>query len=379
MKRQISIATAIVLAVVAILVGIKVPQIKALIAFGKAFVPPPETIGSAVAHEETWGESLGAVGSINAEQGINLTAEIAGSVREIEFDSGAEVAKGDLIVKLDTSAEMAQLRAAQAQADWAKVSAERLQKLRADGTASQSELDQAESSFRQATANVEMLQAAIDKKNIRAPFAGRLGIWQVSLGQLLETGKPLVSLQCLSPVFADFSLPQQDLAKLKTGLTVRVTTDTYPDQKFEGELAAINPDLDAVTRSVKLRAKLANAEKLLRPGMFVRAEVVLPGDQTVLVIPSTALLSAPYGDSVFVILTAAQAGITNMPSTNFVVQQKFIRTGRAKGDFVSVVSGLKAGDKVATAGIFKLRNGVAVTENNTNTPAASTTPNPPNT
>lgn len=374
MKRQILIAAGIILAVVAILVGIKMPQIKKLIAFGAAYVPPPESIGSAVAHEETWSESLAAVGSIDPVQGINLAAEIPGTVREILIDSGAEVAQGDLIVKLDTSAETAQLRAAQAQANLAKITAERLRKLQADGTASQSELDQAEALLNQYAATAENIQATIDKKNIRAPFAGRLGIWQVSLGQLLETGKPLVSLQCLSPVYADFSLPQQDLAKLKTGLTVRVLSDVYPDQKFEGELAAINPDLDAVTRSVKLRAKLVNAEKLLRPGMFVRAEVALPGNQTVLVIPSTALLSAPYGDSVFVIEPKVTEG-----KTNLVVQQKFIRTGRAKGDFVSVVSGLKAGDKVATAGIFKLRNGVTVTENNTDTPKPSTAPNPPNT
>ncbi len=373
MKRQILIAVGIVLAVLAILVGIKLPQIKALMAFGAAYAPPPETIGTAMAHEEAWSESIGAVGSINAEQGINVSAEIAGAVKEIIFDSGAEVAKGDLLVKLDTSSEAAQLRAAQAQADLAKIGVERLRKLRADGTASQSELDQAEASFQQTKANAELLQSAIDKKNIRAPFSGRLGIWQVSLGQLLAVGQPLISLQNLSPVFADFSLPQQDLAKLKTGLAVRVSSDTYPEQKFEGELAAINPDLDAASRSVKLRAKVLNAEKLLRPGMFVRADVMLPGDQTVLVIPSTALISAPYGDSVFVIETKVEKGKTNQ-----VAQQKFVRTGRAKGDFVSVVFGLKNGDKVATAGVFKLRNGTAVVENNVDTIKPSTTPNPPN-
>ena len=373
MKRQIFIAVAIVFGVVAILLCVKVPQIKALIVFGASYAPPPDTIGSAIAHEETWGETLPAVGSVAPMQGINLMAEIPGPVKEIILDSGAEVAQGDLIVKLDTSAERAQLRAAQAQADLAKITVERLRKLRADGTASQSELDQAEAMFNQNAATVENIQAAIDKKNIRAPFAGQLGIWQVSLGQFLTAGQSLVSLQSLSPLFVDFSLPQQDLARLKNGLTVRVTSDTYPDQKFTGEIAAINPDLDATSRSVKLRAKFANAEKLLRPGMFVRAEVVLPGDQTVLVIPSTALLSAPYGDSVFVVEPKIADG-----KTNLIVQQKFIKTGRTKGDFVSVVSGLKNGDKVVTAGVFKLHSGGAVVENNADTIKPSTTPNPPN-
>ncbi len=373
MKRQIFIAAAIVFGVLVFLLGVKVPQIKALIAFGAAYAPPPDTIGSALAHEETWGETLPAVGSVAPMQGINLMAEIPGPVKEIVLDSGAEVTQGDLIVKLDTSAELAQLRAAQAQADLSKITVERLRKLRADGTASQSELDQAEALFNQNAATVENLQAAIDKKNIRAPFTGQLGIWQVSLGQFLSAGQSLISLQSLSPLFVDFSLPQQDLARLKNRLTVRVTSDTYPDQKFTGEIAAINPDLDAASRSVKVRAKFVNAEKLLRPGMFVRAEVVLPGDQTVLVIPSTALLSAPYGDSVFVVEPKIVDG-----KTNLIVQQKFIKTGRTKGDFVSVVSGLKNGDKVVTAGVFKLHSGSAVVENNADTIKPSTTPNPPN-
>jgi membrane fusion protein (multidrug efflux system) len=168
------------------------------------------------------------------------------------------------------------------------------------------------------------------------------------------------------------------LSQLQAGLKVRATSDSYPSNSFEGELAAVNPDLDAMTRSVRVRAKFENADQLLRPGMFARVEVILPEAKPVLAIPATAILSAPYGDSVFVILTAAKAGITNMPSTNLVVQQKFIRTGRTHGDFISVESGLNAGDKVVTAGIFKLRNGVSVQENNVDSPKPSLSPNPPN-
>jgi len=378
MKRKILVAVGIVGAIFIVLAGVKVLQIRKMIASGKSFAPPPDAVSSAVAHEEKWQDTLAAVGSVNAEQGVTVSPEIAGTVSEIDFESGATVHKGDLLVKLDASSEEAQLRAAQAQVDWAKVTAERDRKLRADSTVSQSELDQAEASLKQAQANADAISATIDKKTIRAAFDGRLGIRLVNLGEQLDIGKGIVSLQSLTPVFVDFSLPQQDLSQLKTGLKVRVTSDSYPSNSFDGDLAAINPDLDATTRSVRLRAKFENAEQLLRPGMFVRAEIILPEAKPVLAIPATAVLSAPFGDSVFVIMTAAQAGITNMPATNLVVRQKFIRTGKAHGDFVSVESGLKAGDRVASAGVFKLHNGSSVQENNEDTPKPSLTPTPPN-
>ncbi|HZF01592.1 MAG TPA: efflux RND transporter periplasmic adaptor subunit, partial [Methylomirabilota bacterium] len=356
-----------------VLAGVKAMQIHALIAMGKSFVPPPETISSAVAHEEKWQDTLSAIGSVAAAQGVIVSPEIAGTVSEIDFESGATVKKGDLLLKLDTSSEDAQLRAADAQTEWAKVSAERLRALRADNTVSQSELDQAEAALKQAQANADTIHATIDKKTIRAPFDGRLGIRLVNLGEQLTAGKGIVSLQSLMPVFVDFSLPQQDLSQLATGLKVRATSDSYPNNFFDGELAAINPDLDVATRSIKLRAKYENAGQLLRPGMFARVEIILPEAKPVLAIPATAILSAPFGDSIFLIEPQTANG-----KTNLAVQQKFIRTGRTHGDFISVESGLKAGDKVATAGIFKLRNGVSVQENNVDTPKPSLTPNPPN-
>jgi membrane fusion protein, multidrug efflux system len=373
MKRQAFIAVLTVIVIFAVLAGVKALQIGSMISFGKTFVPPPETISTAVAHEEQWSDSLSAVGSISAEQGVMVAPEIAGTVSEIDFESGANVTKGDLLVKLDASSEEAQLRAAQAQVDLAKVTAERTEKLHADNTASQSELDQAEANLKQAQANADAIQTVIDKKTIRAPFTGQLGIRQVNLGEQISAGKGIVSLQALTPVFADFSLPQQELEKLANGLSVQVTTDTFPDKKFTGEITAINPDVDTTTRSVRVRAKILNAEKLLRPGMFARVNVALPGDQKVLVIPSTALISAPYGDTVYVVETKIEAGKTNLTAL-----QKIIRTGRAQGDFVSVETGLQAGDKVVSAGGFKLRNGMAVTENNDLVPKTSIAPNPPN-
>ena len=374
MKSKILIGLLVVLVLGGALAAVKVMQIKTMIAVGASFTPPPETVATAIAAADEWPDVLPAIGTVNAEHGITLSAEIAGPVRERLFESGAEVVAGDLIVKLDSASEEAQLRAAEAQVALAKVSAERLRQLRADKTVAQSELDQAEATLTQNQANADNLRAVIGKKNIRAPFTGRLGIWQVNLGQLMEAGKPIISLTALSPLFVDFSLPQQALARLATGLKVQATVDAYPDKQFEGELVAINPDLNATTRSVGLRAKFANAEKLLRPGMFVRVEVVMPAAKKVLAIPATAVLSSPSGDSVFVITQPPENG-----GTNLVAQQKFIRTGATHGDFISVENGLQAGDRVATAGIFKLRNGMTVVENNALAPKPSLTPTPPNT
>jgi membrane fusion protein (multidrug efflux system) len=372
MKRKIFIAVGIVAAIFVVLAGIKAWQIHAMIAFNNAFVPPPETISSAVAHEENWRDTLTAVGSVDPQNGVTLASEVAGTVAEITVTDGLVVAKGDLLIKLDTSSEEAQLRSAEAMTEMSRLNAERTQTLRAGNTVSQSELDQAEATFKQNAANADVIRAAIEKKTIRAPFDGRLGIWQVNVGASVDARRPLVSLQSLTPVYVDFSLPQQELSQLKTGLAVQVTSDTYPGQKFDGVLTAINPDLDAATRSVPLRATFENTNQLLRPGMFVRTEVELPDVKPVLAIPSTAILSAPYGDSVFLIEPQTAGGVTNL-----IVQQKFIRTGRSHGDFISVESGLQAGDRVATAGIFKLHNGVSVQVNNVDTPQPSLSPKPP--
>ena len=373
--KKIIIGLVIVVGAAGALGLVKGLQIGTMIAAGKAFVPPPETISSAVAHEEKWQDTLSAVGSVNAAQGVIVSPEIAGTVTEIAFESGATVNQGDLLIKLDTSSEEAQLRAAEAQVQLAKLNLERTQKLRADSTVSQSELDQADATLKQNQANADAIRATIEKKNIRAPFAGRLGIRLVNLGEQLDVGKGIVSLQALTPVFVDFSMPQQNLSQLQTGLVVQVTSDSYPGTNFTGELTAINPDLNAMTRSVQLRAKLENADQMLRPGMFVHVAVVLPQAEAVLAVPATAILRAPFGDAVYLIEPQVAGGVTNL-----VAQQKFIRTGRMHGDFVSVESGLKAGDRVVTSGLFKLHNGSTVQENNgaSESPQPSLTPTPPN-
>ena len=373
MIRKILLAVFIVLAVVGGLAGVKALQIKKLISDGKSYVQPPESVSSAVVREEKWQGTLTAIGSIMAVQGVTITPEISGLVREITFESGAVVSQSNLLVRLDTSLEEAQLRALEAQEELARLNLARERTLRSQNMVSQANLDAAEATLKQAQGTADATRATIQKKTIRAPFAGRLGIRLVNLGQYLDTGKPIVSLQSLTPVYANFSLPQQDLAQLKTGMSVRVTTDTYPGRVFDGTLTAINPELDQTTRSVGLQATFANADQLLRPGMFARAEVLLAEEQPLLVIPATSVLSAPYGDSVYVI--ECKPG-KDSGKSQLVVRQQFVRTGRARGDYVSVESGLKVGERIVSAGIFKLRNGMSVTESKELVPKSDLAPHP---
>ncbi len=373
MLKKIILGIIVVIVTFAALAGIKALQISTLIAFGKNFKQPAETVSSSVVKEDKWPDTLPTVGSISSVQGVKISAEIAGVVASIAFESGASVAQGDLLMSMDVSAEEAQLRALDAQTELAKTNLGRVKSLREEKTVSQAELDQAESALKQNQANADAIRATIAKKVIRAPFAGRLGIRQVNVGQYLEPGKLIVSLQSLAPVYGDFSLPQQEFARIKTGLTVRATTDTYPGKQFSGKLTAINPDLDAMTRSIRVQAKFENTEQLLRPGMFTRMEVVFDEERSVLIIPSTSILSAPSGDSVFVI---EPDNSTNAAPGQLMVRQQFVRVGAARGDFISITSGLKAGERVVTSGVFKLRKGAAVVENNSITPPSNKKPNP---
>ena len=374
MARKIGLAVFLVLLVAGGLAGVKALQVRKLVEMGKSYAPPPESVASFVAREEKWQSTLSAIGSVTAAQGVNVTTEVPGLVREILFEAGGVVAQGDLLVRLDTSSEEAQLRAVEAQLELARLNLERERKLRTENMVSQSDLDAAEATMKQTQANADNIRTVIGKKTIRAPFAGRLGIRLINLGQYLDTGKPIASLQSLSPVFADFSLPQQELAKLKTGMRVRLSTDAFPDHRFEGSLSVINPDLDQATRSVGLQATFDNPEQLLHPGMFARVEVLLPEEKEVLVIPTTSVLSAPYGDSVYVIETNAAPP---NGSAGLAVRQQFIRTGPARGDYLSVEAGLKPGTRIASSGVFKLRNKMAIVENNELTPKSAEAPRPP--
>jgi membrane fusion protein (multidrug efflux system) len=374
MTRKIVVAVFIVLVIAGSLVGIKALQVNKLMAVGKTYAPPPESVSSVSVREEKWQGTLSAIGSIVAIQGVTVTPEIAGTVRDIAFESGKVVSKGDLLIKLDTSSEEAQLRASEAQLDLARINLVREQKLREENMVSQSELDTAESTMKQNQANADAVRAVIEKKTIRAPFSGQAGIRQVNLGQYLDAGKPIVWLQTVTPVYADFSLPQQDLALLSNGMPVRLQIDAYPDRTFEGNLTAINPGLDQTTRSVSLRATFDSPDQLLRPGMFARVEVLLPEEKNLLVIPATSVLRAPSGDSVYVIEPTSPSN--NGGKSGLKVRQQLVRLGLERGDFVSVESGLKAGDKVVGSGLFKLRTGMAVVEQNNVAPKAAEAPRP---
>ena len=373
MKKSLILAILGLLVLVGVLVGIKGLQIDRMIAQGKQFVPPPEPVTTAVAHPEAWESLLTSVGSLEAVQGVIITAELTGKVVDIAFEPGARVKVGDLLVKQDTSAEEAQLRAAEANVALRKSNLERIKRLLATKTVSEADYDNADAQFKEAEAQFDNIRAIIRKKTIRAPFAGRLGIRLINLGQILNEGEPIVSLQSIDPIFTNFFLPQQQLSKVRPGLTVRISTDALPGQVIDGKITAINSEVDAATRNIRIQATLGNPQERLRPGMFVNVAVVLPVQEKVLIIPETAVLHAPYSDSVFVVEERQIEG-DGQPAK--VVRQQFVRLGEKQGDFIDVTSGLKAGETVVSTGVFKLRNGQTVFVDNRLAPAFKLKPKP---
>lgn len=374
MFKKIVLTALGILLLAGVIVGIKALQIRAMIQAGASAPKPVETVSTALVETDRWVRSIESVGSLRAVQGTDLSTETSGIVTSIHFENGAEVGEGDLLVKLDSEAEEAALRSAEAEADLARTVYERTKMLRASNAMPQSDLDAAASQLRKVSALVEQLRAAIAKKQLRAPFAGRLGIREINLGQFVQNGDKIVPLQSLDPIHVDFLLPQQLISTLATGQKVLVTTDAYPGRVFEGELTAINSEVDRVTRNIRLQGTLKNSDGALRPGMYARVEIFEGGEDEVLRIPLTALFRAPYGDSVFVVLEKTAPG----GEMEMVVEQRFIRTGRAVGDFVSVTEGLNEGDTVVTAGAFKLRNGSAVRVDNSLAPRPSLSPTPEN-
>jgi len=356
--------------------GIKVLQIFTMVSVGKKMVPPPTTVTSAIVKQTDWQPILSAVGSVSPVQGAVISAEIPGMVAEINFESGKPVKKGDLLLKLDASSEIAQLRSAQADAELANADFERARDLANRKVISKAELDAAESKYRQKKAMVDNMQAIIDKKEIHAPFDGVTGIRSVNPGQMVAANDPLVSLQTLDHVFVDFSLPQKELGKIANDLPVRVTTDAVPGREFSGALSAINPAVDQATRNVKLQATLNNNDHALRAGMFAKVEVLLPEKNSVLYIPATSVAYAPYGDSVYVI---EKKHNEETKQDELVLRQQFVRLGETRGDFVAVTEGLKTGQEVVSTGAFKLRNGMNVVIDNKLAPKGELNPTPSDT
>ncbi len=375
MKRKIVLSAALVVTLLFVLAGVKTLQVRAMIDANKEFSVPPEAVSSAPVKEESWPRALGAVGSVSPVQGVVLRAEVPGRVTQIGFQNGGAAHQGQVLIQLDTSSEEAQLRGAEAQAELAELNLRRSKDLRAQNLIAQQDLDAAVANSRQLVGQVDNIRAAIAKKTIRAPFSGRLGIRQVNLGQVVSAGDPIVSLQSLDPVYVDFTLPEQRLPAVHPGMPVRVTTDASGGATFTGTLTAINPDVDATTRNVRLQATIANRDERLRPGMFARIEVGLPEAERVLAVPATAVLHAPYGDSVFVI---GETKDEKTGKTQQTVRMTTVRLGTTRGDFVAITEGLKPGDTVVSSGVFKLRNGSPVVINNQLAPKAEDAPRPAN-
>ena len=373
MMKRMAIMLGAVLLFVAVIGTWKVIQIRAGIAQFAKMAPPPAAVTTTVAKKERWQPALNAVGSLRAVNGITVSTDLAGIISEISFQSGAAVKKGEMLVKLDTKQEDAQLRSAKARRDWASVTLERQRSLVASGAASKSDYDSAESDYLQAMAAVDDAQALIARKTIVAPFDGLLGIRQVDLGQYLNVGVPIVQLQSIDPIYVEFALPQQNLEQIAIGKTLRLKAAGVTANEFTGEITAIDSRLDESTRNLMVQGTVANAEGKLRPGMFVDVEVLLPENE-VITVPSSSISYAPYGDSVFVVRDKhgadGQAGKE--------VQQQFVKLGPTRGDQVAIISGIKEGDEVVSSGVFKLRSGIPVQVNNSVQPGDEPNPNPPN-
>jgi membrane fusion protein (multidrug efflux system) len=348
-------------------------QIRAMIDQGRQFSPPAEVVTSVAVTADRWETLLTAVGTLEAVQGVVVTAEMTGKVEHIAFASGADVSAGELLVQQDISVEKAQLQAAEALAELARGNFERAAKLLPGNAVSRADYDTNRAQLAEARARVDNLRAVIARKTIRAPFAGRLGIRRIDPGQIISDGDAIVTLQSLDPIYVNFLLPQQHLARVRAGLEVRVLADARPDQPSTGLITAIDPQLDAATRNVRVQALLDNLDEQLRAGMYVDVSVVLPQRQEVLTIPLTAVLNAPYSASVFLIEEQKNA---DGSSAGKVVRQQFVTLGERRGDLVVVLSGLAADDLVVSTGVFKLRNGQAVEVDNTLAPDFKLAPRP---
>ena len=370
-KRMIVMLT-VTLLLIAGLGFVKFQQIQTAMAQGAAFQPPPEAVTTIVAQQAEWPAALNLIGTIAAVQGVTVSADLSGVVERVLFESGQAVRAGQVLAVLDTRQEQAQLAALAAQHELARLTFDRLQGLLNERVISKAEFDRASAEYHQTDARVGEIRAVIERKTIRAPFSGILGIRQVNLGQYLAAGDELVTLQSLNPIYVNFGVPQQSAGQIVVGRTVRLTSDGLPGVEWPGRITAIDSIVDPTTRNIQVQATLANPDGRLRPGMFVQPELALGPSQTVIALPASAISYAPYGDSVFVV--SEMKGEDGKPYRG--VRQQFVKPGAARGDQVAVLSGITPGEEVVTSGVFKLRNGAAVLVNNTVQPGNDPAPRP---
>ncbi len=361
MKKAIFASVLGLVVIFAVLAGVKALQIKDLIAAGQAMSPPPTAVASELVQATQWESTLSAVGELEASRGVLLTADLAGRIAAIAFEPGALVEQGDLLVEQEVSSEQTQLEAAEADRSLARANLNRANKLYRDKLVPRSDYDTAQAAFKSAAARVDTIRASLDKKQIVAPFGGRLGLRQVDIGQNISAGTPIVSLQATDRMYFNFSLPQRDIHRIATGLPISIAVDALPGKMYQGTVSAINSEINKSTRTVEIQAAIENPKGELLPGMFGQVEVQLAEQRDILMIPATAISYASFGDSVFVIEESQQGSEQGSPA--LVARQQFVQLGEQRGDFVEVTKGIEAGDRVASAGAFKLRNGAPVTLN----------------
>jgi membrane fusion protein (multidrug efflux system) len=359
-------------AFLAVIAFVKFQQIQTAIAASRSFQPPPEAVTTIVARSQQWEATLEAVGSVAPVQGVTLSADLPGVVDKISFESGAHVSAGQTLVTLDTRQERAQLASAEAQRELVKTNLDRSRRLLEMQLVAQADYDQVAAQFKQAVASVNEIEASIERKIIRAPFAGVAGIRQVNLGQYLRSGDAVVPLQSMNPIYVDFAVPQQQVMSVRVGDAVWASTDGSVPARSAGRVTAINPVVDDATRNVQMQATFQNSDGLLRPGMYVTVKVVLGRRDPVIALPATAISFAPYGNSVFIV-----EHLKGPDGRSYLgVRQQFVKLGGSQGDRVAVLEGVKPGQEVVTSGVFKLRPGAAVLVNNRVQPSDSLAPRP---
>jgi membrane fusion protein, multidrug efflux system len=369
-KRMLMMLAAVVVFLTAI-GAVKYTQIKKGMAQQANFQMPPEAVTTVVTKSQEWPATLSAIGSVAAVHGVVVSADLPGVIEKIAFESGRMVKQGELLVQLDTRQEVAQLKAAEAQRELAKLTVERVTGLTKTGIVAQADYDKADADLKSADAKIGEIKATIARKTIRAPFTGLLGIRQVNLGQYLEAGAPIVPLQSLDPIYVNFSVPQQDAARLTNGIQVKVKAENAGTEAT-GKITATDSLIDEATRNVQVQATFSNPNGRLRPGMYVTAAVNLGSASTIIPLPASSINYAPYGDSVYVV-----EDMKNPKGQSYKgVRQQFVKLGPGRGDQIAVLDGLKPGEEVVTSGVFKLRQGAAVQVNNKTMPSNNPAPKP---
>jgi membrane fusion protein (multidrug efflux system) len=372
MAKRMVFMLVVMLALLSSLGFVKFRQVSSAVQAASHFQPPPEAVTSIVAHQERWPATMSVIGTMEAVHGVTVSADLPGTVDKISFESGEFVHEGDVLVELDTRQERAQLAALEAQRDLARANFTRTQQLLNAGVISRSDFDASTAQQKQSEANVAETRATIERKTIRAPFSGILGIRKINLGQYLAAGNAVVPLQSLDPIYVDFGVPQQSVAQVRRGNTLHVVSEDLGSREFTGRVTALDSVVDEATRNVQVQATLANPGGKLKPGMFVDVRLGFGQDRSVITLPASAISYAPYGDSVFVITDLKD------PKGNSYrgVRQQFVKVDGSRGDQVAVVSGLNPGEEVVSSGVFKLRNGAAVQVNNKVQPENNPAPKP---